>query len=139
MAITLGAHALPDGLVWQDETEWTPVRQSVQHTLSGALVLEEAQLQAGRPITLIGGRQGGTSWAWMARADLLALQSDLESPGATLTLTLHDARAFTVTGRHDSRGPVDAYPLPVVGERGPANPDTTHRYVIDAIRLMAIQ
>jgi hypothetical protein len=135
VAINLGGIALPDGLVWEDELAWDPTVQVVQHTLDGALVVEEATRLAGRPVTLRGGRR----WAWITRAQVLALQALLATPGVTLTLTLHDARSLSVTPRRDDdRGALSVEPLPVVADSGPADPGDTTKYWLDAIRLMEV-
>lgn len=135
MPITLGTHVLPDGLIWEDELDWEPVVQSTDYSVTGSLIIEEAERQAGRPITLRGGR----TWAWMTRSALLALSTTLQTPGISLTLTLHDARIFTVTARREANaGPVTAEPVPAVMDSGPADPGTGTKYWIDAIRLMVI-
>jgi hypothetical protein len=133
VGISLGGIALPDGLVWEDELDWTPVVQSSGYALDGSLILEEAERLAGRPITL----RGGPTWVWMARADLLALIAALEVPGVSLTLTLHDASTHTVTARRDST-PVTARPVPAVMDSGPADPSGATKYWVDAIRLLEI-
>ena len=65
MAITLGALALPSGLVWTDELTWTPVVQSSEYSLTGALLLEISTQLAGRPITLTGQASGREYTAWI--------------------------------------------------------------------------
>lgn len=134
MGITLGGITLPDGLVWEDELDWTPVVQSSDYALNGALIVEEAERLAGRPITL----RGGPSWAWISRAGLLDLIAVLDVAGVSVTLTLHDATTHTVTARRDQAGPVSARPVPVVADSGPADPDAATQYWIDAIRLLEI-
>ena len=42
MAITLGGLALPRGLRWTDELAWSPVAQSTEYGLTGALIVQEA-------------------------------------------------------------------------------------------------
>lgn len=134
MSITLDAIAVPDGLRWEDEHAWSPVVQATEHTVTGALVVEEATRLAGRPITLVGGR----NWAWMSRADLQALHAALTVEGAQFTLTLHDGRQFTVIPRQDGSGPLEAKALPIVADSGPADPTDESRYVIERLRLMEI-
>ena len=68
MAITLGAVTLPQGLVWSDEFDWTPLAQTTEYSLTGALIVEQAEKQAGRPITLV----GGIDFAWLTRNDVAA-------------------------------------------------------------------
>jgi hypothetical protein len=129
---------LPPGLVWEDEFDWQPVVQSTEYTLSGAIIIEESERLEGRPITLVGGRTGLVSWAWMARDEALALKSALDTPGVVFTLTLHDARTFRVVPRHSDGQALEAFPLPIVGDRAPAAPGGNYLYVVDRIRLMQI-
>lgn len=134
MSLSLGSIALPNGLRWADEYDWTPVVQATTYSLAGALVIEEATRLAGRPLTLTGGR----AWAWITRADLDTLRTALITAGATWTLTLHDGRQFTVMARQDGAGPLQAAPVPIVRDSGPADPDDDTRYYIDTIRLMIL-
>jgi hypothetical protein len=97
MSLTLDAIALPDDLIWIDEFDWTPIEQTKSYTLTGALVLESGQKQAGRPITLVGGENA----AWAARSQIDALYAKLTND-PTMTLTLHDARVFSVKWVHDN-------------------------------------
>lgn len=138
MAITLGAVALPSGLAWSDEFAWTPVSQSTEYSLTGALIIQESTRQAGRPITLIGQSSGSDHTAWIRRADLLTLQTALDVPGATFTLTLHDARTFRVIPRQDGNNALEAEPLPVTASFLPANPGSSDWYVLKALRLIEV-
>lgn len=142
MDITLGALTLPAGLVWSDEIAWSPVSASSTHSLTGALIVEVATKQAGRPITLIGQSSGNDHTAWITRANLLTLKAALEIADARYTLTLHDGRTFTVMARPDDTddkgSAVDADPLPVAGNFLPANPQTADWYVLRAVRLTTV-
>jgi hypothetical protein len=44
---------LPDDLLWTDEHAWTPAVAAVSYLLTGALLVESAARQAGRPITFV--------------------------------------------------------------------------------------
>lgn len=127
--------ALPD-LIWEDEGHWDPLAQSRTYSLTGALVIEEAGRLAGRPVTLA----GGASFAWLTRADVALLRALGATAGATLTLTLLDDRTLTVTPRRDGEGGawIEARPLPVVLDSGPADPSDATRYVLDKIRLIEV-
>ena len=138
MAITLGAITLPAGLAWSDEFAWSPVSARSSYSLTGALIVEQSTKLAGRPITLIGQSSGNDHTAWISRANLLTLQTALETAGATFTLTLHDARVFSVIARPDDNSPVEADPLPVVGSFLPANPQTADWYLLRAVRLTTV-
>lgn len=94
---------LPDDLLWSDEHAWSPAVSSVSYLLTGALLVQSAVRQAGRPITLV----GAPDMAWVTRATVGALQVWAAVPLATTTnstgrfeLTFADARAFTVAFRH---------------------------------------
>jgi hypothetical protein len=138
VAITLGDGvtelALPDNLLWEDELAWDPVRQSRSHALDGALLIEEWARQAGRPITL----SGGSGWSWMTRADVLALQTLIAPAGVELTLTLHDAREFSVTPARDGEGALRARQLPTVGDSGDADPQSGSWYILEQLRVVEI-
>ena len=105
MGITLGAIALPEDLIWSDEFNWSPMAKSVAYAVDGALHVHNAVKLKGRPITLA----GDASSAWIARGlvdDLYALLSS----AAAMTLTLNDARTFSVTFAPDG-APIAALPI----------------------------
>ncbi len=127
MAITLDAIALPPNLYWADEYDWSPVQQQAEYTLTGALILEEATRQAGRPITLTT-PEGGD---WTDRATVDSLRAKLTA-NTTMTLTLHDGRSFPVRWRHDDT-PLEAKPV----LEGLANPDAAALYHL-TLRLIEV-
>lgn len=132
MAITLGSFTLPPTLVWEDELPWSPVEQTVERSLTGALIVQEAVKTTGRPITLTGYSDGDQHTGGISRADLIALREALIVPGASWTLTLHDSRTFTVIARAD---PLEAAPLPALASIPPAYPQADHWYLIRALKL----
>lgn len=94
--ITLDNVELPEQLQWVDEFDWSPVKQTITPTLSGALWVEESISVVGRPITLLS--NGGV---WCPRYRVLQLK-DMEAELArVMTLRLHDGRQFRVAFRHD--------------------------------------
>lgn len=88
MSITLtynGTTAnISDRLDWQDEFDWSPVDQATSYSTTGALLVDVALKQAGRPITLVGTETA----AWISRALCSTLQAWAELPGIQLTLVL---------------------------------------------------
>lgn len=126
MAITLDALSLPADLIWTDEFDWSPIEQTASYTLTGGLVIETGQRQAGRAITLAGSEVSG----WADRQTVAALYAKLTLSGA-LTLTLNDGRVFTVTFRHNDT-PVAADPI--VDYRLPEGSD----YYSLIVRLMEV-
>lgn len=88
MSITLtynGTTAnINDRLDWQDEFGWSPVDQATSYSTTGALLVDVALKQAGRPITLVGTETA----AWISRALCSTLQAWAELPGIQLTLVL---------------------------------------------------
>lgn len=95
----------PD-LYWADENDWHPVEQSVQRTVTGALVVSTAARVGGRPITLQPEEEGS---AWMSRATLDTLRSWAAVAGREMTLTLRGV-ARTVIFRHQD-GAIEATPV----------------------------
>ena len=111
MTITLtdGATAIdlsPD-LYWSDENAWHPVEQTVQRTLTGALIVSAATRLKGRPITL---QPQTDSEAWMTRATLDALRAMGAVAGKTMTLTLRGA-PYSVIFRHHEGPAIEATPV----------------------------
>lgn len=125
--ITLGAVSLPGYLVWDDEYTWTPVGQVVSEALTGALVVEVGERQAGRPVTLTGTRTSG----WVRRSTVDALYALAADPEAVLTLTLPDSRTFQVMFRHAERA-IEVEPI------ARKAPESTDWYAIKALRLLQV-
>lgn len=95
ISLTYGGtvETLPPDLVWTDEfSTWSPIEQSIEYGLTGALLIDVGTRQAGRPITL----SGTVDAAWMHREQALRLHAWRALPGAEFTLTLHDASTRTV-------------------------------------------
>ncbi|CAM3349097.1 hypothetical protein [Paracidovorax anthurii] len=91
MSITLTyngttAH-ISDRLQWTDEYSWSPVDQATAYSTTGALLVDVALKQAGRPITLV----GTDSKAWISRALCDTLQAWAALPGIELDLVLRGA------------------------------------------------
>lgn len=99
--ITLAGITLPDHLVWTDEFDWVPVAHSSERSLTGKLLIEEASLTKGRPITL--------SNDWATRDVIEQIYALASLPGQTHTLDLH-GRTFTVMFNHTDT-PVSAVPI----------------------------
>ena len=132
MTITLGSTTLPPGMRWADEYAWGADTSSTEYSVTGALIIQRATKQAGRPITLT----GGASFAWVTKTYLEALKTDLMTyPDSGLTLTLHDGRSFTVI---PTTNPLDVTPLPVVGDSGPANPSGSTLYALNSLKFVEI-
>ena len=97
---------LPDDLEWTDETAYSVVEQSTEHTLTGALVLDVGARLAGRPITLTGGDD-----VWVTRAMVDALRAWADTPGLALTLTMNGYAAKLVMFRLQDGPGVEARPV----------------------------
>lgn len=91
MTITLSVGAtsvaLDPDLLWADEHTWSPVEQSVQRSLTGALLVDVAGCIGGRPITL---QPEDDASAWMLYSDLAQLKAWAALPGQVMSLTLRD-------------------------------------------------
>lgn len=108
MSITLDAITLPSDLIWVDEFDWSPRVQKESWGLTGALIVELGIKQKGRSITLVGGEEA----AWIERSVLVALYAKLASVSKDnpATLTLNDARVFSVVFSTDNR-PIESRPI----------------------------
>lgn len=127
--ITLDGITLPDGLVWVDRYDWTPVRQNINITLAGSLVIYESSVRSGRPITL----QGDETSCWIKKSDLEALTALAQTPGRTMTLTINDT-SYTVRFRRDVT-PIEARQLfPIQADAETAET----LYVLLAVRLLEV-
>ena len=131
MAITLSTVTLPQGLRWADEFDWSPLTQATEYSLTGALIVQQGEKQAGRPITLVGGKD----FAWMTRTEVATLKAQLNA-GEEMTLTLHDSRTFTVLPAGDE--PLTVAALPIVKDSGPADPSSSARYVLETLKLIEV-
>lgn len=128
MSWSLDSINLPDGLHWADKYNWTPVSQSVDISLTGTLVIQEAAQLAGRPITLA----GGDRFCWAPRTVIDALYATLQTAGLTMTLDLGVDGSHQVIWRRDKESlevaPVVAYSDPVAETQ----------YVINALRFLKV-
>lgn len=101
---------LPDDLLWTDEHAWSSAVASVSYLLTGALLVQSATRQAGRPITLV----GSSDMAWVTRAAVNQLHAWAAEPFAAnsgrFELRLRDARVFIVAFRHADTA-IDAEPV----------------------------
>lgn len=102
----LGQLPLPAGMLWVDEFGWRPVEATREYSVTGAQIIDVAEREGGRPITL----QATEDHGWMTRENLLALQELAADADGTFTLTLADGRAFEVMFAPDT-DPVTARPL----------------------------
>jgi len=131
MTITLAVGAttlaLDPDLQWADEYTWAATEQSVSRSLTGALLVQVGQRQAGRPITLVASDSSG----WMSRAAMAQLQAWADIPGQVMTLGLRGI-SYAVMFRHHDSGPFDARPL--VDYSDPADSD----WVVPTIRFMTV-
>lgn len=100
---SIASIALPDDVIWTDEHEWTPVKQSASRTLGGRLIVEYGQLIVGRPITL--------NCHWLSFTTLNQLIVLRDEPGVTMLLTLSDGRVLNTLFRHSEGDPVKATPV----------------------------
>jgi len=90
MAITL-THApsnttvtLPDGISWTDEFDWSKVEQSTRYTTKGALLIEQAIKQAGRPYEL----RSQQAYGWCTRDTVEQLHALVNTPSIVMVLTI---------------------------------------------------
>lgn len=108
----LGALPLPADLVWTDEFTWPTVVRKTEYALTGALIVDVGQRQAGRPITLGGDAGGG----WVTRATVDALRVLASEVPGQFVLALADGRSFNVIFAPESA--ISAAPLYPIADPG---------------------
>lgn len=84
---------LDAGLMWSDEFAWSSVEMATSRSLSGALIIETAVKQGGRPLTL----SNSDDCNWCDRQTLLTLQGWCNTPACALLITLQNGGTHTVT------------------------------------------
>ena len=97
---------LPDDFLWVNEFGWSPVAHRTERSLTGALVVHEAQQSYGRSIVL-----GDGEHSWLARDQLEALFLLSAQSNRRMSLTLPDGRTFTVIFDRSDGGALEAYPI----------------------------
>lgn len=114
--IVLAGIELPADLQWTDEFTGWRVGQTVKTSLTGARIVQESSLQAGRPITLQTQRDG-SAWVGPVTLDVLrALQASEEQPRSSplaLILPAHNGgdREFSVAWRRSDGVGIEAEPI----------------------------
>lgn len=120
--------ALHPDLFWSDEYAWAPVEQTVERSITGALIVSSAARIAGRPITL---QPEEDRSAWMSRAVLEQLRAWAGMPGLELSLSLRGVERAVVFRHHDG-GALEARPLWHFNDA-----DNTDQYLV-TLRLMEV-
>ena len=99
MSITLTLDSevleLPEDLIWANEFQWSPVSQSTERSISGALLIDISTRTGGRKIVL----RGSEDSAWIRRSGLLTLQAWAALAGQAFTLS-HNGVDRTVIFDH---------------------------------------
>ncbi len=101
----LDSITLPDDLLWTNEFDWNPVEQTLDRSLTGALLVQEQALSYGRSIVLSGGTEAG----WVTRATVQSLLGLSQDPNKVMTLTLADQRQYSVIFDRQSVSPIEAH------------------------------
>lgn len=100
--------SLSHDLMWTDEFNWSPVVSNVERTLSGALVIDTAQRQNGRPISLSAPRE---EMAWTVRSTVEKLALWATVPDERFLLMLDNGQTFNVVFRHQDAPVIEASPV----------------------------
>lgn len=117
---------LPEDMRWLDEFDWQALAQTEPgYTLGGAVIIQQGTKLAGRPVTL------GGEWIWLARADLLTLQTWADVPELEMTLAHPDGRSFNVCFARPALSSIELVHFL-------ATEDATAQYEAPQIHLMTI-
>lgn len=117
---------LPADLRWIDEHDWHAIAQAApQRTLSGSLIIQQAQKRGGRAITL------SADYVWVSRETVQKLRDWTDTPELTLRYTHYDGREFDVLfALHDT--PLKAEPVRF------AAPETADDAYTVTLKLMTV-
>lgn len=103
-----GTIRLNDHLIWKDEGQYSDHAQNVEPTLTGAIIVEDSMMKAGRPITLQAEPNQGLKY----RADIAPLkQHNKTHLGESFTLTLHSGEKYKVVWRAHDGVPIETNAL----------------------------
>ncbi len=135
--LVLAGIELPADLQWVDEFSAWRVGQQVKTSLTGARLVQESALQAGRPITLQTQREGNAYIAPVALDTLRQLQASEEQPRAVpllLVMPAHNGgeRTFEVRWRRTEGAALEATPINY------AVPALDGDYFSTTLRLMTV-
>ena len=101
---------LPGDLLWSDEHAWSPAVANASYLITGALLIQSATRQAGRPITLV----GAPDMAWVTRATVEQLRAwaalAVSETTGRFELSFADGRVFAVAFRHTDTA-IEAEPV----------------------------
>jgi len=126
MTITIeGVSLQSDLFTWVDEYKWSPVKQSVNLSLNGKQIIQEAAQVKGRPITLSG------EDAWATKATLEQLRVLEETPNLDMALDYHGTN-YTVRFNRTNGSPIEAEQ--VAGFSNPQN-DAYYRLTLRLITV----
>ena len=118
---------LPDDFLWVNEFDWSPVAQSVDRSLTGALMVFESEKAFGRSIVL---GDGDNSWLTKIEVDAVFALSQILNK--KMDLSLPDGRRFTVIFDR-----TDSAPLTVTPIFPTSQPDSTDYYGV-ILRLLTV-
>ena len=101
---------LPDDLLWSDEHSWSAPLSSISYLLTGAMLVQSAQRQGGRPITL----SAAPDMAWVRRSVVEQLYRwaavPLTASSGRFSLHLPNLSPRVVAFRHH-QNPIEATPV----------------------------
>ena len=130
ITLALGATTLqlPSALSWTDEYTWSPIEQAQTYTTTGALLIEEAVKQTGKPYTL----EGAQDKTWCTRELVNTLKGWAATPGVQLVLTIRGI-ARPVTFDH-LKGALQGLPVQFWEDGSIADDD----WYVPTLRLIGI-
>lgn len=135
---TLGSIELPDDLQWSDEFTAWKVGQVVRPSLTGALIVQEAAMQAGRPVTLQSQDLGGGTFVAPVQLSTLNALRVLEEVAGAAPMTLEmpatggGTRVMQVRWRRTDGAAIEARPLKFIVPAEAAD------YFFVTLRLMQV-
>lgn len=122
MAIRLDAITLPDDLTWPEEYDWSNVTQTIDKSLTGSLIIQEASQAKGRTINL----KGEVNSAWIDKATLDLLKVKADTPDLQMSLDYHGTIYNVMFARGANSSGIKAIPIYTL-----ADPGNDHVYSVE--------
>lgn len=94
--VSLGGVTLNKHMVWSDQYNWTPIRQSYIETLGGGIGVHSETVLGGRPITLEGQTSG-----WLTRSMVEQLEVLAQTESGVFQLVIGSFIANVMFSHHD--------------------------------------
>jgi len=121
--ISLDGIVLPEVLMWTDEFSWSPVKQDIKYSTTGAIFIQEHLKIGGRPITL----KNEDYVAYIDQSTATSLFNKQQQAGLVMDLTINSTTMEVIFRQND-------YPLQITK----LTDDSDEVFIIEYLKLMQV-